>query len=261
MAGRLCQLGQVPVGALTLPALDRATLFRKFRQWGWNDFCRYAWNKLGPSGDSATAKLRNPYLETALRHEDGMFRNLHEVASAYHFPLMVTADQNSESCIKQFKDWAPDVAIFTGGNILREEILMVPRLGIINSHLALLPKFRGMSSPEWSLLAGDPLGITIHYMDAGIDTGPVLLRREFSELSHCESLSDLRNRLIAGGIEMVMEVLTSLERGSITPVEQTEVDRDHQYFVMHDRLKVQAAKILKQRQVAALARLLDRKAG
>ncbi len=50
----------------------------------------------------------------------------------------------------------------------------MPRLGILNVHLGLLPEVRGMSSPEWSLLQGVPLGITFHYMDAGIDTGPVL---------------------------------------------------------------------------------------
>ena len=50
-------------------------------------------------------------------------------------------------------------------------LLDVPRLGVLNIHLGLLPEIRGMSSPEWSLLNRVPVGITIHYMDAGIDTG------------------------------------------------------------------------------------------
>jgi len=69
--------------------------------------------------------------------------------------------------------------------------------GVLNVHLGLLPQIRGMSSPEWSLLSGVPVGITFHYMDAGIDTGPILRRYEFPGAAECESLSDLRSRLIA----------------------------------------------------------------
>lgn len=252
MAARLAQLGHVSVGAITLPTLDRLTLLRKLRQWGMGDFVRYAWSKLIPSRTSAQATLRNPYLEPALRHQGRMFRSLHEVASAYHFPVLVCGDQNSAESIAQLKRWSPDVAIFTGGNILRREILQIPRLGIINSHLALLPTFRGMSSPEWSLLGHSPLGVTIHSMDTGIDTGPIILHREFRDLSQCESLTDLRNRLIACGTELVGEAIASLEQGSISPVNQDELDRDNQFFVMHDRLKAQAAKLLEKRRLVSL---------
>ena len=135
------------------------------------------------------------------------------------------------------KTWAPDVAIFTGGNILRKALLAVPRLGVINSHLALLPQVRGMSSPEWSLMRGVPLGITIHLLDHGIDTGPILRRHEFTETAGCESLVDLRNRMIATSIEWVAEVITGLEQGAIVAAPQNDLDKDTQYFVMHDRLK------------------------
>jgi methionyl-tRNA formyltransferase len=84
---------------------------------------------------------------------------------------------------------------------LRKQLLEVPRLGVLNAHLGLLPEIRGMSSPEWSLLQHIPVGVTIHFMDTGIDTGPILQRYEFPHAPQCESLSDLRNRLIAFGIE------------------------------------------------------------
>src|SRR5258707_15769365 len=95
----------------------------------------------------------------------------------------------------------------SGGNILRDRVLKVPRLGILNSHLALLPEIRGMSSPEWSLLCGVPLGITIHLMDSGVDTGPILLRREFVGADDLGLLSDLRNKMIAEGIGVVAEAV------------------------------------------------------
>src|SRR5712692_10126512 len=157
---RLAQLGHVPVGALTVPSWDRRTLLRKVEQWGLRDSLHYAVAKLSPGKSTIQKQIRNSYLEKALRHGDEVFRSLRQVARTYGFPVVTCGDQNSPRAVAQLKQWFPDLAIFTGGNILRDEVLKVPRLGVLNSHLALLPEIRGMSSPEWSLLCGVPLGIT-----------------------------------------------------------------------------------------------------
>ncbi|MGO9405446.1 MAG: formyltransferase family protein [Terriglobales bacterium] len=244
VAARLAQLGYVPVGALTLPSWDRSTLLRKLGQWGLRDSLQYAAAKLAPGKSTLRKQVRNPYLEKALRHGDGVFRSLREVARAYGFPMATCGDQNSQRAVAQLKQWSPDVAIFTGGNILRDEVLQVPRLGVLNSHLALLPEIRGMSSPEWSLLCGVPLGITIHFMDRGIDTGPILLRREFAG-GGCDSLDDLRNKMIAEGIELLAEAVAGLDRGTISSGPQDDREKDNQFFVMHEQLKSVAANRLK----------------
>lgn len=245
VAARLAQLGHVPVGALTLPAWDRKTLLRKVGQWGVRDSFRYAVAKLGPGGSTGSKQVRNLYLEKALRHEDGVFRSLGEVARSYRFPVVTCGDLNSPRAVVQLEQWAPDLAVFTGGNILRDRVLNVPRLGVLNSHLALLPEIRGMSSPEWSLLCGVPLGITIHFMDSGIDTGPILLRREFAAADDCDSLTDLRNRMIAEGIEFIAEAVAGLDSGTLSAVPQADREKDRQFFVMHDQLKAVAERRLK----------------
>ena len=238
VTARLAQLGYVPVGALTLPSWDRRTLLRKVGQWGLRDSLHYAITKLIPG--KSTIQIRNPYLESALRHGDGVFRSVREVARTYGFSVVTCSDQNSPRAVAQLKQWSADLAIFTGGNILRDEVLKVPRLGILNSHLALLPEIRGMSSPEWSLLCGAPLGITIHFMDSGIDTGPILLRREFAGADGCDSLADLRNKMIAEGIELIAEAVAGLDRGTISAVPQIDREKDCQFFVMHEQLKAMA---------------------
>ncbi len=257
MAARLAQLGHTPVGANTLPSWDRKTLLRKLGQWGLGESARYAWSKLRPRGNAGTQQTRNPYLEAALRDGEKVFRNLHQVAHTYGFPVMVCADQNSARSIEQLKCWSPDLCVFTGGDILRDSLLSVPRLGVLNAHLALLPEIRGMSSPEWSLLQGVPLGITIHYIDRGIDTGPILVRREFPDGNQFESLTELRNRMIACSIEMTVEAVTLIARGSIEAVPQAERDRDNQYFVMHEALKAQALRRLTGRRLAPAAVIPD----
>ncbi|MFZ0561830.1 MAG: formyltransferase family protein [Terriglobales bacterium] len=246
VTARVAQLGYVPVGALTLPAWDRRTLLRKVGQWGIRDSLTYAVAKLAPRKLATEAQIRNPYLEKTLRQGNGILRSLQDVARAYRFPIVTCSDQNSERAVAQLRQWSPDLAIFTGGNILRDEVLKIPRLGVLNSHLALLPEIRGMSSPEWSLLCSVPLGITIHFMDRGVDTGPILLRREFTAAAECESLADLRNRMIAEGLDLLATTVEALDRNEVSAVPQADREKDNQYFVMHERLKALATRRLQE---------------
>lgn len=245
MAVRMAELGHVPTGALALSTLNRGTLLRKLKQWGMHEVVRYAKAKLLPQiGHQRGRAAGNPYLDPLLKHEHRSFRSLREVAAGYGFPLAFCHDQNSSESIAHLQEWAPDLIIFTGGNILRQQVLDLPGLGVLNVHLALLPQIRGMSTPEWSLLNHVPVGITIHCMDAGIDTGPVLQRYELPEVARCESLSDLRNRLIAFGVEKTGDVVEGLVRGTISANPQSDTAPDNQFFVMHEWLQARAAERL-----------------
>jgi folate-dependent phosphoribosylglycinamide formyltransferase PurN len=262
IAVRMAQLGHAPIGTMSLPTLDRGTLRRKLGQWGVRKVARYARAKLIPHRGHEPARVNNPYLHTLLQHNGASFRSMHEVAAFFNFPLQTCRDQNAPDSIAQLKEWTPDLIIFTGGNILRKQLLEVPRLGVLNIHLGLLPEIRGMSSPEWSLLSNVPVGVTIHYMDSGIDTGSVLQRCELPGATRCESLSDLRNRLIAFGIEKLAEVVAELDRGTITATRQPDLDRfelnnNRQFFVMHEWLVAQAAAQLKKSHRSTAAKMVD----
>jgi methionyl-tRNA formyltransferase len=243
-AAHLAQRGYVPAGLLSLRTLDPSILRRKLAQWGTDQFVHYARSKLARQQRNEVPQIHNPYLEPYLRHDGAIFRTLKHVAKVYGFPTVTCAEQNSSASLVQLKQWAPDLIVFAGGNILRKEILQLPRLGVINVHLGLLPETRGMSSPEWSLLKGVPTGITIHYVDTGIDTGPVLRRSEFRDAVHCSSLADLRHRLIAFGIQKLGEIVVALDRGTITAARQVDLGEDRQFFVMHDWLQGRAGERL-----------------
>ncbi|HUM04680.1 MAG TPA: formyltransferase family protein [Terriglobales bacterium] len=252
VSAHVARLGYVPVGALALPSWDRKTLVRKISQWGLRESLRYARAKLAPGTAKKPERVRNPYLAKYIRHRDGIFQNMHEVARAYGFPVVTCRNQNSAAALDQLRQWAPDVVIFTGGNILRGRVLAIPRLGVMNSHLALLPELRGMNTVEWSLLCGVPLGITIHLMDSGIDTGPILLRQEFRDFRDCLSLTDLQNRMIGAGIELIGEAIAGLDKGTISAIPQADREEDRQFFVMHDALKTEAMRRLKQMKTNAV---------
>lgn len=253
MCVRLARVGYVPVGALALRSLNRKTILRKVGQLGLRGVADYAHSKLTRSDGQAS--VRNPHLGRLLQNDGKVFRSLRDVAAIYGFPVATCDDQNSPESLARLKQWSPDLVVFAGGNILRRPLLDVPRLGVLNAHLGMLPEIRGMSSPEWSLLLSVPVGVTIHYIDEGIDTGPVLQRCELPHAADAESLPKLRNRLIAFGVEKMADMVAALDRGTISAKPQTDLDKnkDNQFFVMHERLQTLAAQRLGKTSVPAIA--------
>lgn len=255
-AVRLSEMGYTPAGALSLSNFNRRTLQRKLDQWGVKRVAGYARTKLLSRDGSKPSPLQNEYLRPWLARGDHIFKSLRQVAKDCGFPLAITRDQNSPQAVASLRSWSPDVIIFTGGNILRRQVLAIPRLGVLNVHLGWLPQTRGMSSPEWSLLNSAPVGLTIHFMDSGIDTGAMLQRYEYPDLAYCTSLADLRHRLIAFGVDKLGDVVAGLDRGTMISTPQLDWDAaaygDNQYFVMHEWLQKRAAEILTER-VASVA--------
>jgi methionyl-tRNA formyltransferase len=86
---------------------------------------------------------------------------------------------NTEHLLPHIQDLDLDLIVFGGTRIIRGQILDHPHDGVINSHPGLLPDCRGSASPAWSVYHDIPIGASTHFCDNGIDTGELLLRREF----------------------------------------------------------------------------------
>jgi methionyl-tRNA formyltransferase len=244
MSAHLAATGYPPVGVISLPMWHWKTIRRKSSQWGRYDFGRYAIRKM-VSGKRPAAVLTTSLLRF-LPPESRVVRSLHETAHSYDFPILISRDLNAEICIRQVREWNVDLLIYTGGGILREELIRAPRIGVLNAHNALLPEIRGMAGAEWSLLLGVPIGVTVIFIDKGIDTGPIVLRRELPLVESVGSLEELRNLLAAFEVSLMAEAVAGLDRGTLTPVPQPPCP-DCQYFVIHDTLKAVAERKLLQR--------------
>jgi methionyl-tRNA formyltransferase len=108
------------------------------------------------------------------------------------------------------------------GLILPKPILDAPRLGCINIHASLLPRWRGAAPIQRAILAGDAeTGVTIMAMDEGLDTGPELLR-EAVPIEASTTAETLHDQLSALGARLIVEALKGFEAGRITPIPQTE---------------------------------------
>ena len=108
------------------------------------------------------------------------------------------------------------------GQILSQEILDMPRLGAINGHGSILPTYRGAAPIQWSLYHGETeTGVTTMLMDAGMDTGPMLLEETIpiGLLDHAWTVADTLSKLTA---ELLLSTLHKLDGQAIRPIPQTE---------------------------------------
>ena len=123
---------------------------------------------------------------------------------------------------------APEIMIVVGyGQIIPQSVIdMAPR-GIVNVHASLLPKYRGAAPVQWAIVNGETrTGITTMQINAGLDTGDMLLEREV-EIGPEETALELGGRLSVTGAELLIETLDGLARGGITPQRQDEAQASH----------------------------------
>jgi methionyl-tRNA formyltransferase len=88
-----------------------------------------------------------------------------------------------------------DIGLHKAGVIYREPAIQAFRLGILNPHIGILPAYRGRNVMEWALLEGNPVGITVFFIDAGIDTGERIVITEEVDVSHCKSIQEAKEHL------------------------------------------------------------------
>lgn len=127
----------------------------------------------------------------------------------------------SNEALEYFQKLAPDaVVIIAYGQIIPQRLIDIPRLGWINLHASLLPKYRGAAPINWAILEGETrTGVTTMKIDAGLDTGPIF-EHELLEIGSDETAPQLAKRLAEAGAPLVAETLNMLEAGEITPIPQ-----------------------------------------
>jgi methionyl-tRNA formyltransferase len=125
--------------------------------------------------------------------------------------------------IEELATFRADAMVIVGyGQIIPQAILDLPPLGIINVHASLLPAYRGAAPIQWSIANGETrTGVTTMRIDAGLDTGDVLLKAE-TEIGEAETAPQLSSRLAKMGAELLLRTLDGIESGTIVPQPQDQ---------------------------------------
>ena len=131
--------------------------------------------------------------------------------------------RKNEEFIEEIRKLQPDViCVVAYGKILPKEILEIPKLGCINVHGSLLPKYRGAAPIQWAVLNGDKAtGVTTMYMDVGMDTGDMILKKE-TQIGDDETTGELWDRLSKIGADLLVETLQKIEDGTAPRIPQGE---------------------------------------
>ena len=144
-----------------------------------------------------------------------------EVAAAAAVRIYQPESMKPDAALDFFEQIKPDAAVIIAyGQIIPRRLLEIPRLGWMNLHASLLPKYRGAAPIAWAVINGEKkTGLTTMRLDPGLDTGPILLQREI-EIGEDETAPELAARMAEAGAPLVTESLIRWDRGEIAPIPQ-----------------------------------------
>jgi len=159
---------------------------------------------------------------------------------AYGLNIIENSELNSNIFLNDVKHYDPDLFISVACPIVfKEDLIMIPKLGSINVHNALLPRYRGMLPSFWQLYCGErEAGITIHKIDKGIDTGDVIVQHSVPIYPQ-ESLDHLITRTKKESARLMVRVIDSFRRGE---VQYTKMKGNGSYYSFPSREDVKAFK-------------------
>jgi len=125
-------------------------------------------------------------------------------------------------------DLAPEIMVVVGyGQIIPQSVIDIPPRGVVNVHASLLPKYRGAAPVQWAIVNGETsTGVTTMQINAGLDTGDILLKRK-TEIGLEETALELGERLAVMGAELLIETLDGLVRGAIAAQRQDDAQASY----------------------------------
>ena len=138
-------------------------------------------------------------------------------------PVMQPEKLRLPEAMDQLRAWAPELIVVAAfGQILKKDVLELPRFGCINVHASLLPRWRGAAPINAAILHGDEeTGVTIMKMDVGLDTGPMLSQRSI-RLTREDTAGSVFEKLSTLGADLLLETLPDYLSGKLTPIPQSE---------------------------------------
>ena len=175
-------------------------------------------------------------------------------ALALQMPVEQPERLSSDAQRAVLRGWAPDLLVVVAyGLILPRAVLELPRLGCLNIHASLLPRWRGAAPIQRALLAGDTqTGVCIMRLEEGLDTGPVYAERRLA-IARDDTAASLQPRLAQSGAEALLEVVAALEAGSARAHAQDEAGVTYARKISKDEARVgwQSDAVQIERQVRA----------
>ena len=206
---------------------------------GTPEFAKESLQKLVESGYNVVAVFTNPDKPSG-RGMKLKASAVKEYALSQNIPVYQPKKiRNNEEVLNTLKILEPDfLAVVAYGKILPQEVLDVAKYGSINVHGSLLPKYRGSAPMQWAIINGEKVtGITTMFMDAGMDTGDMLLKEEI-EIKPEYTLEDVHDKLMVIGAQLLVETLDKICEGTIQRIKQNDDEATNAPMISKEMTKI-----------------------
>lgn len=163
-----------------------------------------------------------------------MMSPVKEVALENNIEVLQPQKASDPEFIEKLKELNPELIVVVAyGQILRKNLLEIPKKGCVNVHVSLLPKLRGAAPINWTIINGDSkTGVTTMFMDEGLDTGDIIMSKEF-KLDDEITAGELHDWMMVEGAELLSQTVKAIESGNYTRTKQD--DEEATYAPMMDK--------------------------
>jgi methionyl-tRNA formyltransferase len=164
------------------------------------------------------------------------FNKVEDFAHTHKIPIIYCTNLNDAIVVKELKKINPDLVVFTGGGLIRNEVLENSGAGVLNCHMGILPRYRGMDVIEWAILEKnfELIGTTVHFMDKGVDTGDILSVKKL-ELKPDDTIREIREKFEPVMCREIVQTTINYLNEKIKRKPQ-RIEDGKQFFIMHPRL-------------------------
>lgn len=157
-------------------------------------------------------------------------------------PRREVSNHNDSACQETLEDSEIDLVVLGGTRIIRPHILAIPPRGTVNAHPGLLPRLRGSSSVGWALYKDLPVGSTVHFVEASIDTGPIIAQRELP-IHRGDTYERIVRQVLTLSGELMAESLALIEAGRAQAIPQEETTTETLRVIPAELLKEGKARL------------------
>lgn len=172
----------------------------------WQAIPRLLGYKKNPSD---TAEIKD-YFKTFWEGKEISYSSIKKWAAVNNTEYRSVKSINSQNAVEFLNELSPQWLVYSGGGIIRDEVIKVMRGRILNAHQGPLPEARGMNAAEWSILLDEKQVTTIHLIDQGIDTGKIITSLPYA-IEEDDNINGIRDKAKIKGIEGLVEVASKVD--------------------------------------------------
>lgn len=184
-------------------------------------------------------------------NEVGLETTSHKkLCNKYKIPFLKVNNPNDKDAVEFLRKQRPDIILSIGSYILQKPFLEIPSIGVFNVHMGILPEYRGIGVTEWPIIEGRlkdvGLGITLHFMERGVDTGQIIIKKRIP-LNISNNIYNLESKYLVEMVNLMVSGVKMARDGDLVSTPQRKQD-GRQYFALHKRMKIIVEKKLESMQ-------------